>query len=87
VVDENRRPTVVPLGASGGGGLFSTAMDYARFCELMLGGGQFNGVDCSRRAGRDDAGNHVNRSAQTMGARTGWGLDFQVVMDAAAAEP
>ena len=31
-VDENRGdPTVVPLGPSGGGGLFSTAMDYARF--------------------------------------------------------
>ena len=44
-VDTNRPdPTVVPLGASGGGGLFSTAMDYARFCEMLLEGGQFHGV-------------------------------------------
>jgi CubicO group peptidase (beta-lactamase class C family) len=44
-VDENRpNPTTIPLGPSGGGGLFSTAMDYARFCEMLLGGGQLNGV-------------------------------------------
>ena len=44
-VDENRPdPKVVPLGPSGGGGLFSTAMDYARFTEMMLNGGQLNGV-------------------------------------------
>ena len=40
--DDNRPdPTVPPAGASGGGGLFSTAVDYARFCEMLLGGGQF----------------------------------------------
>ena len=44
-VDENRHdPTVVPPGPSGGGGLFSTARDYARFCEMLLKGGQLNGV-------------------------------------------
>ena len=44
-VDEKRPdPAVVPLGASGGGGLFSTAMDYARFCEMLLRGGQLHGV-------------------------------------------
>ena len=42
--------TIKPLGASGGGGLFSTADDYARFCEMLLEGGQFGGRACWRRA-------------------------------------
>src|SRR3974390_821477 len=29
---------------SGGGGLLSTADDYARFCQMMLNGGELNGV-------------------------------------------
>ena len=30
--------------ASGGGGMVSTAEDYARFCEMLLNGGTLNGV-------------------------------------------
>ncbi len=33
-----------PRFESGGGGLVSTAMDYARFLQLMLGGGTLDGV-------------------------------------------
>lgn len=29
---------------SGGGGLLSTAMDYLRFCQMLLNGGELNGV-------------------------------------------
>jgi CubicO group peptidase (beta-lactamase class C family) len=29
---------------SGGGGLFSTAWDYARFCQMLLNGGELDGV-------------------------------------------
>jgi CubicO group peptidase (beta-lactamase class C family) len=29
---------------SGGGGLLSTAMDYARFCQMLLNGGEINGA-------------------------------------------
>lgn len=29
---------------SGGGGLLSTAADYARFCQMLLNGGELNGV-------------------------------------------
>src|SRR5262245_3527646 len=86
--DENRPdPTVVPIGASGGGGLFSTAADYARFCEMLLQGGQFNGTRLvSPRTVEIMRTNHVNPDAlKTMGPGTGWGMDFQVVMDAAAA--
>jgi CubicO group peptidase (beta-lactamase class C family) len=87
-VDTNRPdPTVVPLGASGGGGLFSTAMDYARFCEMLLQGGQLNGVRLlAPRTVEMMRTNHVNPDPlKTMPAGTGWGMDFQVVTDAAAA--
>ena len=33
-----------PKLLSGGGGLVSTAMDYARFCQMLLNGGEFAGV-------------------------------------------
>ena len=33
-----------PAHFSGGGGLVSTAMDYTRFCEMLLGGGELGGV-------------------------------------------
>jgi CubicO group peptidase (beta-lactamase class C family) len=88
VVDENRPdPTVVPQGASGGGGLFSTAMDYARFCEMMLGGGQLGGVRLiAPRTVEMMRTNYVNPDAlKTMPPGTGWGMDFQIVTDAAAA--
>ena len=32
-----------PKGFSGGGGLSSTAMDYAKFCQMILNHGEFNG--------------------------------------------
>ena len=72
-------PTVVPLGPSGGGGLFSTAMDYARFCEMLLNGGQFNGVRLlAPRTVEMMRTNHVNpEPLKTMHAGTGWGMDFQ----------
>lgn len=39
-----------PVFESGGGGLVSTAGDYARFLQLMLGGGQREGVRLVSRA-------------------------------------
>jgi CubicO group peptidase (beta-lactamase class C family) len=83
-------PTVVPRGPSGGGGLFSTAPDYARFCEMLLEGGQFGGVRLlAPRTVEMMRTNHVTpEPLKTMRAGTGWGLDFSVVMDAAlAGEP
>jgi CubicO group peptidase (beta-lactamase class C family) len=35
---------VPPRAPSGGGGLVATAMDYARFCQMLLNGGQLDGV-------------------------------------------
>jgi CubicO group peptidase (beta-lactamase class C family) len=37
-------PTVKPKVLSGGGGMFSTAPDYARFCQMLLNGGELDGV-------------------------------------------
>jgi len=87
-IDTNRpEPTAVPLGPSGGGGLFSTAPDYGRFCEMLLQGGQLNGVRLlAPRTVEMMRTNHVNPDPlKTMAPGTGWGMDFQVVMDAAAA--
>jgi CubicO group peptidase (beta-lactamase class C family) len=87
-VDENRGdPKVVPLGPSGGGGLFSTAMDYARFTEMLLNGGQLNGVRIlAPRTVEMMRTNYVNpEPLKTMGPGTGWSMGFQVVTDAAAA--
>ena len=86
-LDARMEPTLVPVGASGGGGLFSTAADYARFCEMLLQGGQLNGVRLlAPRTVEMMRTNHVNPDPlKTMTAGTGWGMDFQVVTDAAAA--
>jgi CubicO group peptidase (beta-lactamase class C family) len=37
-------PTVKPAVLSGGGGMLSTAGDYARFSQMLLNGGEFDGV-------------------------------------------
>ena len=86
-LDPRMDPTVVPLGPSGGGGLFSTAADYTRFCEMLLQGGQLNGVRLlAPRTVEMMRTNHVlPEPLKTMPPGTGWGMDFQVVTDAAAA--
>jgi len=40
----NSDPTVKPAILSGGGGMLSTAGDYARFCQMLLNGGELEGV-------------------------------------------
>ena len=37
-------PTAKPALLSGGGGMLSTAGDYARFCQMMLNGGELDGL-------------------------------------------
>jgi CubicO group peptidase (beta-lactamase class C family) len=62
-------------------------MDYARFCEMMLGGGQLGGARLiAPRTVEMMRTNYVNPDAlKTMPPGTGWGMDFQIVTDAAAA--
>lgn len=40
VADPAQKPAIF----SGGGGMFSTAGDYARFCQMSLNGGELDGV-------------------------------------------
>jgi CubicO group peptidase (beta-lactamase class C family) len=40
----NADPTAKPAVLSGGGGMLSTAGDYARFCQMLLNGGELDGV-------------------------------------------
>ena len=76
-----------PPGApSGGGGLVSTAMDYMRFCQMLLNGGELDGKRLlSPLSVQLMRSNMLPASARTMGPGTGFGLDFAVVEDPVAA--
>lgn len=72
---------------SGGGGLFSTAGDYARFAQMLLNGGELDGV---RLLGRKTVDymtlNHLVRTAKPTHAYSssrGFGLGPEVVIDPA----
>jgi CubicO group peptidase (beta-lactamase class C family) len=63
---------------SGGGGLSSTPEDYYRFCQMMLNGGQLNGVRIlSRKSVELMSHDHV----QGKRAEGGFGLGFGVTSE------
>ena len=72
-----------PAMESGGGGLVSTTMDYARFCQMLLNGGTLDG---NRIIGRktlelmasDHLGPKVRVDSPLMPAGHGFGLGFAV---------
>jgi CubicO group peptidase (beta-lactamase class C family) len=72
-----------PVMESGGGGLVSTTMDYARFCQMLLGGGALDGM---RIIGRKTlelmASDHLGTNVKIQGTLTqpghGFGLGFGV---------
>src|SRR5882672_12233818 len=72
-----------PVMESGGGGLVSTTMDYARFSQMLLNGGALDGI---RIVGRktlqlmasDHLGPHVKVDSPLMPAGHGFGLGFAV---------
>jgi CubicO group peptidase (beta-lactamase class C family) len=76
-----------PPGApSGGGGLVSTAMDYMRFCQMLLNGGELDGHRLlSPLSVQLMRSNVLPANARTMSPGTGFGLDFAVVEDPVAA--
>jgi CubicO group peptidase (beta-lactamase class C family) len=88
------RPTML----SGGGGLVSTAADYHRFCRMVLGRGELDGVRLLGLRTVDYAAlNHLPGGAdlttfgrplfaETIYDGVGFGLGFAVVIDAAAAK-
>jgi CubicO group peptidase (beta-lactamase class C family) len=64
---------------SGGAGLLSTAGDYARFLQMLLNGGELDGVRLlSPKTVQLMTTDHVD---QYGGAATGFGLGFQTVED------
>src|SRR6202163_4351743 len=73
-----------PVMESGGGGLVSTTMDYARFCQMLLSGGA---LDCNRIIGRKTlqlmASDHLGPEVKLNGHLVGlpghsFGLGFAV---------
>ncbi len=76
-----------PALLSGGGGLVSTAADYLRFAQMLLNGGELDGVrilspltvDVMRR-------NQLPREVKEISPGVGFGLDFAVVDDPVAAD-
>jgi len=80
-------PTTPPVGPSGGGGLYSTASDYLRFCQMLLDGGTFGGTRLlAPRTVEMMRTNHLSDEAlATFWPGQGFGLDFSVVMDSGEA--
>ena len=78
--------TSMPAGPSGGGGLWGAADDYLRFTQMMLNGGELDGVRLlAPRTVEMMRTNHLSDEAlATMRPGTGFGLDYGVVLDPAA---
>lgn len=78
-----------PTAANGGGGLVSTLGDYARFAQMLANGGELGGVRIlSPSTIKLMAANHLTEAQlakQPLGPGVGFGLDFGVIMDPAAA--
>ncbi|HXA39856.1 MAG TPA: serine hydrolase domain-containing protein [Phenylobacterium sp.] len=80
-----------PAMESGGGGLTSTTMDYARFCQMMLNKGELDGVRILSPASvelmdtnvipRNVLLNTNGTSVLRFNEAVGFGLDFQVDMN------
>jgi len=76
-------PLEKPAMESGGGGLVSTAMDYARFCQMLLGGGVLDGARIvSRKTLQFMASDHLAPSVKVdsflIPAGHSFGLGFAV---------
>ena len=85
----------MPKLVSGGGGLVSTALDYHRFCTMLLNGGELDGARIIGRktielmtvnhlpGGGDLAGMSKSLFSEAANAGTGFGLGFAVNIDVA----
>jgi len=72
-----------PVMESGGGGLVSTTMDYARFCQMLLNGGVLDGTRIIGRKtlqlmASDHLAPQVKVDSPLMPAGHGFGLGFAV---------
>lgn len=87
--------TKPPVNESGGGGLVSTTMDYARFAQMVVNGGELDGVRILAPATvelmgtnmipKDVLVNSNGTTAARFNEAVGFGLDFQVINDARVA--
>ncbi|MDR6851529.1 CubicO group peptidase (beta-lactamase class C family) [Sphingomonas sp. BE123] len=87
----SRKPTLL----SGGGGLVSTALDYHRFCTMLLEGGTLDGARIIGRktldlmvmnhlpGGKDLSSLSRSLFSETQNAGTGFGLGFAMNIDVA----
>lgn len=89
VLDVSKPPVV----ASGGGGLVSTNADYARFCQMLLNGGELDGARIlSPATVKLMASDHLPdailddpKAGFSKATGKGFGLDFMVITDPARA--
>ena len=82
-----------PTCFSGGGGLVSTAADYYRFCQMLLNGGELNGVrllgpktieymTMNHLPGNQDLTDlSISALSETTNEGVGFGLGFAVIID------
>ena len=88
--------TTMPGLPSGGGGLYSTAADYFRFAQMLLNGGELDGKRVLKKSSVDIMRTNV-LSEQVLNSKSGigqaqfspaqgFGYDFAVVIDPAAAK-
>ena len=83
--------TKPPSMESGGGGLVSTTLDYARFCQMILNKGELDGVRVLAPATVELMGTNVipqsvlvssnGTNTSYFNEAVGFGLDFMVVKD------
>jgi CubicO group peptidase (beta-lactamase class C family) len=73
---------------SGGAGLVSTAHDYARFGQMLLNGGELDGVRLlSPKTIELMTTSHTSDlPANATGQGTNWGLGFQITTDLGASQ-
>lgn len=95
LIDDPRKSAFLkpPVLLGGGGGLVSTAHDYLRFCRMLLGGGQLDGVRILSRktlelmtrnhlpGGRDLTETSIGMFSEVDQAGTGFGLGVSVLLD------
>lgn len=88
-------PRDMPALPSGGGGLYSTTADYARFCQMLLSGGVSGGVrilrpESVRQMMSNQLPDHILSqdivsSLQRIGPGRGYGFNGAVIHDPSAA--
>jgi len=75
-----------PALSSGGGGLVSTATDYMRFCQMLLNGGQLDGLRIlSPLSVELMRTNVLAPNVPILAPGAGFGLDFAIYTDPVAA--